>query len=153
MIFAVDFDGTVVRQQGRRYDDLDTPLEFMPGAERALKALKAAGHVLLLWSARASRSLLYDPMLDSLVRAGVRPLDVERWRKSQPIHLARYRQMLTFATERLAGIFDAVDDGAAGKPIVDCIIDNIALRLGDGMGGVGWYVIQEMYGDIAAAES
>lgn len=149
MKIAIDWDGTVVTMD-RPYDDLETPPEFMPGAERALRSLKAAGHTLLLWSARASRSLLYDPMLDPFVRAGVTPLDVERWRKSQALNIARYRQMLDVVNERLPGIFDAIDDGAAGKPSVDIFLDDRSIRFGSGMGGIGWHAISEMYGDLAA---
>lgn len=147
MRIAIDFDGTVVRDD-REYADVETPLEFVDGAERAIRSLKKAGHALLLWSARASRALLYDPMLDPLVRAGVAPLDIEQWRKSQSIHLARHRQMLAFVAERCAGWFDAVDDGAGGKPLVDLFIDDRVLRLGAGPGGFGWWHIMEMYGEI-----
>lgn len=148
MRIAIDYDGTIVRQD-RPYDDVDTAPEFVDGAERALRSLKAAGHILLLWSARASRALLFDPMLDPLVRAGVVPLDMDRWRKSQALHIARHRQMLDFVAAKLPGVFDAIDDGAGGKPSVDCFVDDRALRLGNGYGAVGWWVIQEMYGDIA----
>lgn len=145
MRIAVDFDGTMVEQK-HAYDDLVTPLEFLPGAARAIAALRAADHLLLLWSARASRALLYDPMLDPLVRAGVVPLDMMQWRKSQGVNIARYRQMLEFVGASCAGWFDAIDDGAGGKPLVDLIIDDKALRLGGGMGGLGWWNIAELYG-------
>lgn len=156
MILAIDFDGTLVRQD-RPYDDLESPLVFMPDAELVVPALKAAGHVLLQWSARASRALLFDPMLNPLVRAGVVPLDIAAWKKSQPLNLARHRQMLDFLATRCPGWFDAIDDGAGGKPLVDVFIDDKALRLGRGRGATGWWAIGEMYGaefeanDVAAA--
>lgn len=145
MKIAIDYDGTIVKMN-RPYNDLDTPPEFMEGAERALRSLKAAGHILLLWSARSSRALLFDPMLDPLIRAGAMPLDVNRWRSSQALNVARHRQMLDFVGQYLPNVFDAIDDGAGGKPSVDCFIDDRALRLGDGMGGIGWWSIEEMYG-------
>lgn len=146
MIWGVDFDGTVVRQD-HAYDDLETPLTFMPGAELVLPALKAQGHVILLWSARASRALLFDPTLNPLVRAGAVPLDMDAWKRSQPIHLARHRQMLDFAATRCAGWFDAIDDGAGGKPLVDVFVDDRALRLGVGWSAVGWAAIAAVYAD------
>lgn len=150
MKIAIDYDGTIVKQD-KPYADLESEPEFVDGAERGLRALKAAGHILLLWSARASRSLLFDPTLDPLVRSGAVSLDMERWRKSQALHVARYRQMLDFVAARLPGVFDAIDDGAGGKPSVDCFLDDKALRLGNGLGGVGWWTLTEMYGDIARA--
>lgn len=145
MKIALDFDGTVVRED-TPYDDVETPLQFVEGVDAAVPALRRAGHILLLWSARASRALLYDPLLDPLVRAGVVPLDVEQWRRSQSLHRARYQQMMAFVAEHCAGWFDAVDDGAGGKPIVDLFIDNNALRMGIGFGSVGWRSIAKAYG-------
>lgn len=139
------FDGSIVKEE-HPYDDVETPLEFIPGVQQAVPALKRAGHVLLLWSGRASRALLFDPMLDPLVRAGVVPLDMERWRSSQSLHQARYRQMLDFVAVNCIGWFDAIDDGAGGKPMVDLYLDNQALRLGRGMGGVDWRAVSLAYG-------
>lgn len=150
MIFAIDFDGTVVQQKGA-YDDTTTPLEFMPGARRTLFALKMAGHVLLLWSARASRSLLIDPTLDPLVRAGARIVNMDQWRKSQPINIARHRQMLDFVAKNLPGVFDAIDDGAAGKPSCDRFIDDRAIGLGRGAGKLPWAELAELYGVLLLA--
>lgn len=145
MVLAIDFDGTVVLQD-RAYDDLETPLELVPGAEQALHELKRAGHILLLWSARANRALLVDPLLDPLVRAGVRRVDIAQWRRSQGLHIARYRQMLDFVAMHLPGVFDAVDDGASGKPNVDRFVDDRSLRPGRGVGGVTWPEIAELFG-------
>ena len=122
---------------------------MVEGIDEAIPMLRRAGHVLLLWSARANRSLLFDPMLDPLVRAGVVRLDMEHWRKSQELHRARYQQMLAFVAEHCVGWFDAIDDGAAGKPIVDLFIDNNALRLGGGLGGVGWRAVGKAYGLVS----
>ncbi len=140
MYIAVDFDNTLVAQAP--YDDV-TPLTLMPGAPAALQALKLAGHVLLLWSARASRSLLFDPRLDPLVRAGVRRVSLEQWEASRELHLNRYKQMLAFVEQYLPGMFDAIDDGAGGKPQVDMFIDDKAFKFGS---GTGWYEIIRYYG-------
>jgi len=145
MNIACDFDGTLVGQ-GHSYDDLDTPLQFLPGAKEAVRSLHRAGHILLLWSARASRALLEDPTLCPLVRAGVKTVDLKRWADSWPVNQARYHQMVDFVARELPGIFSAIDDGMAGKPSVDLFIDDKCLRLGDSGRGVGWSWIETVYG-------
>lgn len=145
MLIAVDFDGTIV-QDDRPYDDTTTPLRFVPNAREGLQALKRAGHTLLLWSARSNRALWYDPNLDPLVRAGIRRVNIDRWRRDQPLHLARYRQMLAFVGLCLPGVFAAVDDGQQGKPCADLFIDDRALRYGFGADAVGWSSIALLYG-------
>jgi hypothetical protein len=147
VFIAIDFDGTIVRQEGRPYDDVVTPLEFMPNARDALHSLKAAGHKLILWSGRSSPASLYDPSLDPLVRAGVRQLDIERWKSNQPLNQRRFEQMLDFVAVELPGIFDAIDDGAAGKLEVDMFVDDRALRIGPGALAVGWRRIEFLYGE------
>ena len=146
MIICVDFDGTIV-DDSHAYDDLDTPLTFLPGAREALQALVAAGHVLMLWSARASRAGLEDPTRDPLVRAGVRSLNLARWAEQLPINRARYDQMVEFVERELSGVFAAIDDGHAGKPSADLFIDDKAIRLGVGAWAVGWNRIAAVYGE------
>ncbi len=147
MILAIDFDGTLV-SQARSYEDVTTPLQFLPGARRGVLSLRKAGHTLILWSARSSPVLLEDPELDPLVRAGVKKADLARWEKMLPVHHARYQQMLDFVERELPGVFAAVDDGMAGKlPWVDIFIDDKALRYGYGTGGFGWPSIASMYGE------
>jgi len=146
VIIAVDFDGTVVKQE-HAYDDLATPLEFMDGAREALYSLKRAGHLLLLWSARASRALLYDPNLNPLVRAGAVPSDRKRWLESKALNWARYHQMVEFVNRELPGVFDAIDDGLAGKPQADLFIDDRALVV---RGVATWARIQRQYGEAVA---
>lgn len=148
---AIDFDGTIVRQD-RPYDDLETPLELIVDddgvtSKDALMSLKEAGHVLLLYSARSNRSLRINPRLDPLVRAGVRKINMEKWQKSQQLHIARYQQMLDFVAVELPGIFDAIDDGKAGKPVgIDFFIDDRVLRIGTGGLSVSWRDIMLAYG-------
>jgi hypothetical protein len=146
MKLAIDFDATIVVQEGRRYEDVVSPLQFMAGARDALYSLRRAGHLLLLWSARASRALLEDPMLDPFVRAGEVDANLSAWRESRFIHRARYDQMLRFVRDKLPGCFHAIDDGSAGKPSVDLFIDDRALRFGLGENAVGWQDIARAYG-------
>lgn len=149
MRFAIDLDDTLVEQE-HPYDDFTSPLKLKPGAREALLALKRSGHVLLLFSARASRALLFDPDLDPLVRAGARKVDRAKWQAQLPIHWGRYRQMIEFVAQELPGIFDAIDDGAQGKPSVDYFIDDKSIRFGAGFGGVSWPQIAKLYGASAA---
>lgn len=147
MFIAVDFDGTIVREAGRRFDDTTTPLRFMPGAREGLYALRRAGHTLLLWSARTNRAVLFTPEHDPLVRAGVRKPDLRRWERERPIHWARLFEMRRFVARHLPGVFAAIDDGLQGKPTADLFIDNKALAFGLGNGAVGWRGIVMLYGE------
>lgn len=121
---------------------MTTPLRFLPGARDALLSLKRAGHVLVLWSGRAAnRSLLYNPELCPLVRAGLRqpPKD---WMRSRDVNEARRQQMLAFVAGELPGVFDVIDDGACGKISADLFIDDRALR----MTSDGWGQVARTYG-------
>jgi hypothetical protein len=109
-----------------------------------LLALKAAGHRLLLWSGRASRALLYDPTLDPFVRAGVVPCDRKAWLASRHLHRARFEQMIEFINRELPGVFDAIDDGQGGKPLVDLFIEDKAVVM---RGPATWARIARVYGE------
>lgn len=146
MIVAVDLDSTLVDEWGRKFSDTTSPLKLMGGARKALQAMKAAGHVVLLYSARSNRALRVDPELDPLVRAGVVRLDRKAWEAEQPLHEARYQQMVQFAATQLKGLVDAVDDGAQGKPVADLFIDDRALRFGGGVDGHSWFDIARQFG-------
>jgi len=146
VIIAVDFDGVVVVRDGRKYSDVRTPLKFVPGAKEGLASLKRAKHVLLLWSARSNRALLEDPQLDPLVRSGITRVDLAAWRAARPLHLARRDQMLTFVGKELPGVFDAIDDGCAGKPNVDLFLDDKAMRFGATLRGSSWKALAEEFG-------
>ena len=146
MIVAVDLDSTLVDEWGRKFSDTTSPLKLMGGARKALQAMKAAGHVVLLYSARSNRALRVDPELDPLVRAGVVRLDRKEWEAEQPLHEARYQQMVQFAATQLKGLVDAVDDGAQGKPVADLFIDDRALRFGGGVDGHSWFDIARQFG-------
>ena len=146
MVIAVDFDGVVVDQSGA-YADVVSPLHLLPGAKAGLLSLKAAGHVLLLYSARACLSLRQSPDLDPLVRSGARRVNRPQWERDRPLNEARYQQMLRFVATELPGVFDAVDDGTQGKPAgVDLFIDDRATRFGFGARGLGWMELAQVYG-------
>lgn len=145
MLIAVDFDGVVVSVKGRAFSDTSSPLSFMPGAKEGLKALKQAGHKLLLYSARSNRSLLFTPEWDPLVRVGVKRPNEYAWSHGKAIHWARYHQMLRFCATELPGVFDAIDDGMQGKPLADLFIDDRALSM-----DAGWPHISLLYGDPTA---
>ena len=142
MIIAVDFDGTIVSSD-REYADMETPLEFLPGAKEGLQSLKNADHVIIIYSARANRSLRIDPNFDPFVRAGIRQVNHEWWEKNKELNEARYQQMLTFVKDELAGIVDVVDDGAQGKPSAGLFIDDRALRFRQD----DWKKIAHEYGE------
>lgn len=146
MIFCIDFDGVVVDAAGRAFADTVTPLRFQPGAREGLRRLKAARHVLVLWSARCNRALLYSPEWDPLVRAGLRRVDLKRWEAERPIHWARYQQMRRFCEQELPGVFDVIDDGLQGKPLADVYLDNHALRFGPAPDDIDWREIAFRYG-------
>lgn len=150
-VLAIDFDDTIV-EQDHAYDDLTSPLVFKPGAHAALRALRAApSNTLLLYSGRASRALREDPMLDPLVRAGVKPLDRALWERRQPVNVARYEQMLAFVAAEIPGVFHAIDDGQQGKPSADKYIDDKALQFGGD--GQGWAEIARAYGTGAPMQA
>lgn len=150
MLIAVDFDGTLVEEAGRSFEDVTAPLRLRRGALAALRSLKAAGHVLVLSSSRANLALREDPELDPLVRSGKVPLDREQWRRSQAVHVRRFSQMMQFVSVApVVGLFDAIDDGRQGKVSADLYIDNNAVRLG--MGGAGahsWEEIARTWGRV-----
>lgn len=143
MIFAIDFDNTVVEQEGS-YSDVTTPLNLKPGAMAGLTSLKAAGHTLLLYSARANKALVgHMPDVDPLHRSGA----VNRHQRpaSLILNTKRYQQMVAFVEEKLPGIFDAVDDGRQGKPNADLFIDDKAITFGPL--GMNWGQIAARYGE------
>ncbi|MFM2153885.1 MAG: hypothetical protein RL199_2320 [Pseudomonadota bacterium] len=146
MIICIDFDSTLVDEWGRKFADVTTPLKLMGGARKALQAMKAAGHVVLVSSARANRALRIDPELDPLVRSGVVKLDRAAWEAEQPLHEARCQQMVQFCATTLKGLVDAVDDGGQGKPVADVYIDDRALRFGGGVDGHNWFDIARQFG-------
>jgi hypothetical protein len=142
VVILVDFDNTLVEQSGD-YEDVTTPLRFLPGAKEGLLALKRAGHTLVLWSGRASPALREDPKLDPLVRAGKR-----RFREGQQeLNEARYQQMLDFVEAELPDVFSAIDDGKAGKIAGDLYLDDRCQRVGRGQLALGWPQIGRIWGE------
>lgn len=143
MLVAVDFDGVIVRKD-RPFADVTTPFQLMPYAKEGLQSLKAAGHTVLLYSARSNRALLYTPEWDPLVRAGVKRPHEMAWGQSRSLHWARYEQMRKFVAEQLPGLVDAIDDGLQGKPLADLFIDDRAFGFGTDSGG--WLELAHLYG-------
>jgi len=144
VIIAVDFDGTVVSQE-HPYDELETPLTFLPGAQEALLSLKRAGHVLLLYSARSNLALRVDWRRNPVWVARPDLFDRAWWQAHRPLAEARYQQMLDFVQQELPGVFDAIDDGSQGKPTgVGLFLDDRAF--GWSYTG-GWEEVQYLYGE------
>jgi len=139
---AIDFDGTIV-EQDKPYDQVDGEFRFTPGAKETLLRLKAAGHLLLLWSARASWHHRVDIRLDPFFAA--HPWILEDPNKFYATNQARFAEMHSFVERELPGVFTAIDDGSYGKPTVDVFIDDRALRLGGS--GLTWAEVGELYGD------
>lgn len=140
MIIAIDFDGTLVE---RGPYDATTPLVLKRGAKMALVSLKRAGHILVLWSARTNRALLYNSEFDPLVRAGV--VGDAQDDATRELHADRLRQMYHFVETQLDGLFDAIDDGRQGKIEADVYIDDRSI--GFGMRGIDWPEIAGLYGE------
>ena len=151
MKIAIDFDSTIIEHQ-ERYDDIHGELRLMPGAKEALTAMRDAGHTLILFSARANRALREDWKLNPLWRDGKVRFDVSWWKKNQPINQGRYEQMLRFVEAELPGIFDAIDDGHQGKPMVDRYIDDRALTfMRSGLAGYTWFELAQTFGENEGA--
>jgi hypothetical protein len=142
MLISFEFDGVIVRDDTRAFDDLETPLELVPGASLTLRSLRRAGHILLLCSDRANRALRVDPRLDPLVTAGVVKVDPVLWKEQQGFFENRYQEMLAFVLAYLPGVFHAIDDGLQGKPVVDLHIDAKARAFNQG----GWPAIMQCFG-------
>lgn len=142
MVIAVDFDGCIA-------SGWPGPPYLTPGAKGALRSLKRAGHVLLLYSARANRAYLEDPMLDPLVRAGILQIRMDRWKTAVEENRRQYREMIEFVERELPGVFDAIDDGQQGKPrSADLYLDDRCLRVAVGVpSALDWFDIARMYGE------
>lgn len=145
-MIAIEFDGVVVKPQRR-----GKPLELMPGVEDGLAALKAAGHILLLSSARANRAARWMGSLDPLVQAGVVKLDLKNIERDKDLAEARYQEMRAFIEAELPDLFDAIDDGHQGRPWAQLYIESprtiVHHPFGDGESAWSWDQIAETHGD------
>ena len=142
MMVSVDFDGTIVTED-RAYDDLSSPFVLRKGVRDGLLALKRAGHVLILSSARANLALRKDWRLNPGWASGVLPFNVDIWKANQNLHECRYQQMLKFVELELPMI-DLIDDGRQGKLLADLFIDDRAVA---SVIGVNWNTIALLYGE------
>ena len=140
MRIALDFDGTIVNDE-HAYDDLETPLEFLPGEFEAISALKAAGHILILWSGRSNTALRWDWQHNPLWAMNP-AFDVEKWEANKIVNQKRFQQMLDFVEENLPDVFTYVDFGNQGKVSADLYIDD---RTGNGRPDWDW--IRTAYGE------
>jgi beta-phosphoglucomutase-like phosphatase (HAD superfamily) len=143
MIICVDFDNCVI--QPCAFDASHTEMKLVPGAVEALQQLRKAGHLLVLYSARANRSLRDDPFLNPLIRTGAIKLDRARWEAEAPAYRARYRSMLTFLADNLPHLFHSIDDGSQGKPDADLFLEGLG-RTMDHHGGA-WRRVMHAYGE------
>ena len=141
MVICIKYDGCVVKRAGHNQPD-----RFVTGAVQALKALKAAGHVLVLTSPRSNLALREDPMLDPLVASKVLPVDRQQWERSRQVHVDRYARMLQTVQDRLPGIFAAIDDGKQGPIVADLYIEPMAVKVGAGLDSKEWHEIAATWG-------
>jgi len=120
---AIDFDDTIVvggiNGNRKTYDDVTTPLEFLPNAKEALLQLKAWGHDLILYSGRANRAGRFDFKLNPLWKTEGGPVWVDNM-----VNQRRYAQMLQFVEDNLPNVFAFIDDGGQGKVSADLFIDD-----------------------------
>ncbi len=151
MRIAIDFDGTLV-EDTHAYDDLETPLRLKRGALEALRALHAAGHVLIVYSSRANRALWEDWRLNPLWRDGVLRFDPAAWERNRGLNRARYEQMVAFVGSELRGLVQCVDDGRQGKVMADLYIDDRAIAYGAGVRAMSWPKVAAQYGDSSLDE-
>jgi hypothetical protein len=141
VILAIDFDGTVVEQ-----GPLGSPLRLIPGVKDALLSLKRAGHVLVLYSARANRARRFDPMLDPLVRAGIIHVDMAQWERDRPAMVRAFDEMVMFVWRELPDVFNVIDDGGQGKPEADMFIDDRMIAFSRSTAAMCWRRIRMEYG-------
>ena len=107
MIFAIDFDGTLVdgpQPKGR-------PLRWLPGAKDALDALLAAGHHVIILSCRNSPEVCEPWMFEQMVGWF---LDHDYLRQDGSVAEEHEGELI-------------VDEGR-GKPFADYYIDDRAIR-------------------------
>jgi hypothetical protein len=146
MRIGLDFDGTLVLED-RPYADLDSPVEWIPGAREGVIDLHAHGHRLLLWSARMSRALIDDWRLCPDWAAQGDRFDVARWEASRELNAARVVQMLAFLDREVPGLIE-VPRADAGKPLVDLFIDDRSFGCPLRGGVVDWHEIRRRFGQI-----
>ena len=127
LVLALDFDETLVDRN---------PLRWRPHAREVLRALKRAGHTLVLHSARATAELgAYESArldADEFWRTGLVPASVDaQW--------DRFAEMRTFLQqEGCWDLFDLVWQHQ-GKPHCDVFID-------DRLEAPNWLAIWRLYG-------
>ena len=147
MIISVEFDTAVAGKHA--YGASKVPIR--KAAIIGLRALKSAGHTLVLTSPRANKALRIDRNLDPLVRDGTIHIDKQTWSLHRAVHSRRYSAMLS-AIKPIEALFDAVDDGEQGPLVVD-----LAINGGTAVNGAhmsmsprkAWYELAITYGQLA----
>lgn len=111
---AIDFDGTMVEKHV-------SPMRLRAGAVEALRAFKAAGHHLTLFSARSTPDGAAPSLDDEAVRF---------WQFGEVPERTRFQwdlfdEMRSFL--RQTGIWDLFDDvwQSPGKPLADYFVDDL----------------------------
>ena len=140
MIFCIDFDGTVIEQPKSPGDPAED-MQLRPGAARVLLALRQAGHILVLSSARSNPAHRLDWRLNPLWTSGAVPFDERAWERSQPFWEAAHQLMLKFIDTYLPDVFHAVDEGQQGKVVADVYLDDRGFR----MGRRSWAEVEMLY--------
>lgn len=140
MIFAIEFDGVVVRES---YTE-EAPV-LLPGARAGLYALKRAGHTLVLTSARSNRALRFNPELNPL---GPQFATDEARLEFCEHHQRRYLAMAEFVAAELPDVFDLIDDGAQGKVSADVYLDARSVAFGFGVLSNDWVKVGRRYGEF-----
>lgn len=123
MIIAIEFDDCIVELKPD-FTDVFTPLVFRPSALTGLRALRDAGHQLILFSERSNRGRLTDWQLSPRIHHDAEAtFDTAMWSAEVALYNARVQEMHTFVEQNLAGIFAYVDAGLQGKVLADMYID------------------------------
>lgn len=117
LIIAVDFDGTICHHPSQNFPYIGAPV---PHALAVLKRINEAGHKIMLWTMRDSKTLSHA--LAYLHQAGI-----ELWSINE-----NPDQKWSFSNKQYAQLY--IDDAALGCPLK---------RAGEGRAYVDWYAIEQ----------
>lgn len=111
MIILCDYDGTVIPQILDGYCNVDT------GAERVLKKLIRAGHLIVLWTCRNNSLSNPNNYINGLLREESSLDEAVRWFTERNIPL--------YGVNYIPGEKEKI--GKSAKPLADLLIDDTAL--------------------------
>lgn len=154
MIVCVEFDGALVVKGAQAYGDVVTPFTPIKGALQGALGLKAAGHEMLLYSARANRAARFAPWLDPLAPEELDELPnggpdytaIEARQRVCEVERQRFEHMVRWVMATLPNVF-VIDDGAQGKPFADLYIEPNGVRLGADRFALDWVQVVRTWGD------